>query len=196
MTVVRPHRSAKASAVRWVCREFPLHAGDVLRRRQMRDPCRGSDSAAPTPGECFSDLARNPFRHWATRHTYPDEFSASEPHDYKSIEQAEREGWYNEQVHRRNVRRMVAEKRPQALAPRSTAPDHVLGELIGRLQSRASAVRRECAAHPRAGCQRSSRGSAPVEPRRSAAALPFPETSIANSCETQLDASGPVSLAG
>src|SRR3954451_19201380 len=43
-----------------------------------------------TPGECFSDLARNPFRRWATRHTYPDEFSASEPHYYKSIEQAER----------------------------------------------------------------------------------------------------------
>src|SRR3954453_5348523 len=43
-----------------------------------------------TPGECFSDLARNPFRRWAPRPTYPDEFSASEPHYYKSIEQAER----------------------------------------------------------------------------------------------------------
>ena len=80
------------------------------------------------PGERFRDLACNPFRRWATRHTYPDELSAIEPNDYESIEQAERKvGTTNRSIAaisggwlRRNVHQLWPGGPP--------APDHVLGD--------------------------------------------------------------------
>jgi hypothetical protein len=80
------------------------------------------------PGERFRDLARNPLRRRAARHSNRDEFSATEPDNREAVEKAECKSWNDKQIHGRDLRRMVAEKRPPALAPWSAAPDHVLGD--------------------------------------------------------------------
>ena len=91
---------------------------------------------------------------------------------------------------------MIAEKRPPALTRRSAAPFHVLGDsglsdLEAELQKLAMDARRA----PERVIEAHLRGSAPAAPYRSAGALPYSGTSIASSCETQLDASEPASPA-
>jgi hypothetical protein len=77
-------------------------------------------------------LPRNPLRRRAPRNGCPYECSAVESDNHESIEKAECNSGNDEQIHGRDLRRMVAEKRPPALTWRSAAaPNHVLGD--GRL---------------------------------------------------------------
>ena len=57
----------------------------------------------------------------------PDELSPIQPDDDEGIEQVEANGWDNKQVHGRDVRRVVTQKRTPSLTWRATALDHVLG---------------------------------------------------------------------
>src|SRR5262245_49798257 len=60
-------------------------------------------------------------------HVDPDQLSSIQPNDDEGIEQAEANGWHNKQVHGRNLRRGVAQKRAPSLTWWSTTLDHVLG---------------------------------------------------------------------
>src|SRR5262245_24384900 len=57
----------------------------------------------------------------------PDQLSPIQPDDDEGIEQVEANGWHDKQVHGRNHRRVVAQKRAPSLTWRSTALDHMLG---------------------------------------------------------------------
>src|SRR3954453_16834309 len=80
------------------------------------------------PRERFRDLPRNPLRRRATRNRYPDEVSAVEPDDHKAIEETECKSGNDKQIQGRDLRRMVAEKRPRSLARRSAALSHIFGD--------------------------------------------------------------------
>ena len=91
---------------------------------------------------------------------------------------------------------MVAEKRPPALTRRSAAPDHVLGD------SRLSDFETELQQFPVNARRAPERvivahlTDERPELRVDLWALPYSETSNANSCETLLDASEPASPDG
>ena len=57
----------------------------------------------------------------------PYDLSSAMPHDQQTIEQAERDCRHDEQIHRRDPIRVVAEECPPALGRRVSSPDHVLG---------------------------------------------------------------------
>ena len=80
------------------------------------------------PGECLSELARDPFSRRICSDVDPDQVSAAQTDDNKGIEQTEANGRDDEQVHRSNVRRVVTQKSAPSLIWRSTSLDHVLGD--------------------------------------------------------------------
>src|SRR4029450_201552 len=67
------------------------------------------------PRECLSQLTRNPFCRWILRNVDPDQLSPIQPDDDEGIEQVEANGWDNKQVHGRDVRRVVTQKRTPSL---------------------------------------------------------------------------------
>lgn len=70
------------------------------------------------PPEGFSDLLRYPFRCWASRDDDPDELQAPAGLAGQSPKRAldEPDGRVRRQIHRRDVRRMVTQEGPPALA--------------------------------------------------------------------------------
>ncbi len=94
------------------------------------DPVPIADQVARSfvPRECLRDLACNPFRGWVWRDVDPDKVSARQPDDDEDIEQVEANGWNNEQVHRGDIRCMVAQEGEPPLRGRSTSLGHVLGD--------------------------------------------------------------------
>src|SRR5271169_3715643 len=77
------------------------------------------------PGKCLSYLACDPCRRWVCGDVDPDEVPAVQPNNNEGIEQAEPDGWDNEQVHRRYIWRMITQKGTPSLAWRPTSPNHV-----------------------------------------------------------------------
>jgi hypothetical protein len=61
------------------------------------------------------------------RHIDPDKFSPCQPDHDEGIEQVKSDGWYNEQVHGGNLRRVIAYKGTPTLTGRLTLPRHVSG---------------------------------------------------------------------
>jgi hypothetical protein len=57
-----------------------------------------------------------------------DEVSAVEPDDGQGIEQVETDSWNNEQIHGRDVRRMVTQEGSPSVPGRRPSFDHVLGD--------------------------------------------------------------------
>ena len=87
------------------------------------------------PRECLRDLAGNPIGRWAVRHGNVDQLAAIQSNDDKSIKQVEGKRRDHEQVHRRDLGRMVPEERPPALAGRPAMRCHrmsVSGRMIWR----------------------------------------------------------------
>ena len=76
------------------------------------------------PRECLRDLAGNPIGRWAVRHGNVDQLAAIQSNDDESIKQVEGKRRDHEQVHRRDLGRMVPEERPPALAGRPAMPSH------------------------------------------------------------------------
>ena len=70
------------------------------------------------PREGFSDLLRYPFRCWASRDDDPDELQApaglAGQSPKRALDEPDRRD--QRQIHRRDVRRMVTQEGPQALA--------------------------------------------------------------------------------
>src|SRR5271167_4426036 len=80
------------------------------------------------PGKSLRDLTCNPFGRRICRDVDPDQVSAVEPDNDEGIEQVEADSWNNEQVHGRNVRRVVTQEGSPSLAGRRPPFDHVLGD--------------------------------------------------------------------
>src|SRR4051812_24330757 len=62
------------------------------------------------------------------RHAKPQDLSPAMPHNQEPVEQLERYGRHDEQVHRSNATCMIAKKSLPALRQRSPRPDYVLGD--------------------------------------------------------------------
>src|SRR6202051_5116854 len=80
------------------------------------------------PRKRLGYLTCNPLRCRICCDVDPDEVSAVEPDDDQGIEQVETDSWNNEQVHGRNVRRVVMQEGPPSLTGRPPPFDHVLGD--------------------------------------------------------------------
>src|ERR1700722_3901929 len=80
------------------------------------------------PGKCLRYLTCNPFGRGICCDVDPDKVSAVEPDDDEGIEQVEADSWNNEQVHCSNVRCVVMQEGPPALAGWRPSFDHVLGD--------------------------------------------------------------------
>jgi hypothetical protein len=92
------------------------------------DPIPVADQVARglIPRECLRDLACDPVRGWMRRHVDPDKISAGQPDNDEGIEQIEANGRSNEQVHGRDVRRVVTQEGAPPLGRRPGSLDHVL----------------------------------------------------------------------
>ena len=117
--------------------------------------------------------------------------------DDEGIEQVEADGWYNEQVHRGDIWRVITEESEPSLTGRSTSLDHVFGDARLRdikpeLEQFAVDTRRT----PKADSPCSSAGSARGGPSRSAAALPVEAISSASSNKSRPDATARWSQVG
>src|SRR3984957_17655368 len=80
------------------------------------------------PGKCLRYLTSNPFCRRVGCNVDPDEVSAQEADDDERIESVETDSWNKEQVHGSDVRRLVMQEGPPALAGRRPSFDHVLGD--------------------------------------------------------------------
>src|ERR1700676_4882556 len=67
------------------------------------------------PTACFRDLICDPFCSRMSCDAKPQNLSSAVPHDQKSIEQAKRDRWNDEQVHRGDAVGMIMKKRLPAL---------------------------------------------------------------------------------
>src|SRR6476469_5607992 len=79
------------------------------------------------PRKGLRDLTRNPFCRRICRGVDPDEFSAVQPDDDEGIEQVETDSRDNEQIHRGNLRRVIAQEGSPSRAGRPAPLDHVFG---------------------------------------------------------------------
>src|ERR1700723_897766 len=106
------------------------HGAQSARDDAAIDPVAIADEVARSfiPGKCLRYLTSNPFGRWICCDVDPDEVSAVEPDDDEGIEQVEADSWNNEQIHRGNVRRVVTQEGPPALAGWLPPFDHVLGD--------------------------------------------------------------------
>src|SRR5271169_7252257 len=77
------------------------------------------------PGKCLSYLVCDPCRRWVCGDVDPDKVPAVQPNNDEGIKQVEPDGWDNEQIHRRDIRRMIMQKGAPSLAWRPTPPNHV-----------------------------------------------------------------------
>src|SRR5262245_1390262 len=79
----------------------------------------------PTTG--CRQLVGDPFRRWVRCDAKPQDLSPAMPHDQQSVEQSERDGWNDKQIHRRDPICVVAEERLPALRRRVSPAHHILG---------------------------------------------------------------------
>jgi len=86
------------------------------------------------PGECFSNLLRDPFCRRVRGHIDPDKLSPGQPDNDQDVELDKADGRNHEQIHGRDVRHMIAQERAPPLTRRVTSLGHVLGD--GRLSYR------------------------------------------------------------
>src|SRR5215471_2852292 len=80
------------------------------------------------PRECLADLASNPLGSGICGDGNPDQAPAGQSNNDKAIEQIKANGRSNEQIHGRDVRRVVAQEGAPGLGGRSMSLDHVLGD--------------------------------------------------------------------
>src|SRR5258708_7836729 len=106
------------------------HGAQSARNDAAIDPVSIADEVARglVPGKCLRYLMCNPFCRRICCDADPDKVSAVEPDNDEGIEQVETDSWDNEQVHGGNVRRMVMQEGPPALAGRPPPFNHVLGD--------------------------------------------------------------------
>src|SRR2546430_3759463 len=100
------------------------------------DPVLVADQVAWsfTPREGLGNLLRDPFGRRVRCYVDPDKLSTDQPDDDQNIEQVKADGRNHEQVHGRDVRRVVAQEGAPALSGRVRSFGHILGD--GRLSDR------------------------------------------------------------
>jgi hypothetical protein len=92
------------------------HAFDQLARRDpsvifiMMSEFEFSVHTDLIPRECFADLAGNPLGRGICGDGDPDEAPAGQSNKDKTIEQIKADGRCNEQIHGRDIRRVVAQE--------------------------------------------------------------------------------------
>src|SRR5215468_1964422 len=79
----------------------------------------------PTTGR--RQLVGDPFRRWVRCDAKPQDLSPAVPHDQQSVEQSERDGRNDKQIHRRDPTCVIAEERLPALRRRVSPAHHILG---------------------------------------------------------------------
>ena len=175
------------------------HGAKSARDNGAVDPIAVPDhiTRSSIPRKCLGELACNPLGGRAPRDVDPDEISAVQPDDDEGIEQVESDRWNNEQVHGRNVRRVVTQEGSPSLAGRPPSFDHVLGDARLRdLKPELEQFAVNAWRAPKADFRRSSAGSIRAAPGRSAVALPVDATSNASSNESRPCANARASRAG
>src|ERR1019366_7852716 len=78
--------------------------------------------------ECLGQLARDPFSRRVCCDVDPDQVSAIQPNDDEGIKQVKADGWGNEQVHSRDVRRVITQEGAPSLTRSPAWLDHVFGD--------------------------------------------------------------------
>ena len=61
-------------------------------------PSRSQVAWGVVPGECFSNLLRNPFRRRVGGHIDPDKLPPGQPNDHQDVEQVEADGRDHEEI--------------------------------------------------------------------------------------------------
>src|SRR5215470_2971412 len=80
----------------------------------------------PTTGR--RQLVGDPFRRWVRCDAKPQDLSPAVPHDQQSVEQSERDGRNDKQIHRRDPICVIAQERLPALGRWSSPARHILGD--------------------------------------------------------------------
>ena len=80
----------------------------------------------PTTGR--RQLVGDPFRRWVCGNAEPEDLSPAVPHNQQSVEQSERDGRNDKQIHRGNAIGMIAQERLPALRRRTSPAHHILGD--------------------------------------------------------------------
>src|ERR1700730_11936441 len=127
-SAVPRRRSATGSPVQSACRGYPWLVIDACQQHHRCRPDRGSSSWGLVPGECFSNLLRDPFCCRVRGHIDPDKLSARQPDNDQDVEQVEADGRDHEQIHGCHMRSMIAQERAPALTGRVAVLGHVLGD--------------------------------------------------------------------
>ena len=85
------------------------HRADAVPYDRAKDAISVADQIAwrSVPRECLRDLAGNPIGRWAVRHGNVDQLAAIQSNDNESIKQLEGKRRDHEQVHRRDLGRIV-----------------------------------------------------------------------------------------
>src|SRR6202140_405141 len=79
------------------------------------------------PTACFRDLICDPFCSGVSCDAKPQNLSSAVPHDQKSIEQAKRDRWNDEHIHRSDPISMIAQERLPTLRRWFSSFDHIFG---------------------------------------------------------------------
>src|SRR5215831_10761026 len=90
------------------------------RRGSAVDPIPIADQVAwdLIPGECFRQLLRDPFCRRVRGYIEPDKLSPSQLDNDQNVELDKADGRHHEQIHGRDMRRMIAQERAPALTRR------------------------------------------------------------------------------
>src|SRR3954447_8672660 len=149
------------------------------------------------PRKGLRDLTRNPFRCRVCCDVDPDEISAVQPDDDEGIEQVETDSRDNEQIHRGNIRRVIAQEGSPSLTGRPAPLDHVFGNArLRHLKPKHEQFAMDTWRSPKRIFH-----AQPLDQRVQLrldlrSALPVGAISTANSGESQPDANAPASRAG
>ena len=83
------------------------------------------------PRKRFGDLPRDPFRRWMSRDIDPDKLAPSQPNDHQNVELNKADSRHHKQIHRCDLRSMVAQECAPTLTGRIIGLGHIPGD--GRL---------------------------------------------------------------
>src|SRR5437016_4538634 len=83
---------------------------------------------SPVPRKSLGDLTCNPLRGRVGCDVDPDDISAIKPYNHKAVEHSKANCRDHEQIHGRNVRRVVSQKGQPSLTWRPASLDHVFGD--------------------------------------------------------------------
>ena len=138
----RPDKSFGKSVLPWRRRRGRLvpdtHGAQAALDERAIDAIAIAEEIARSlvPWERFRDLARNPFRSWVSGDADPDKRPSVKSDDHERVKQVKGECRDDKEIHRSDIREMVAQKRAPSLARRPPPLDHVFSDRrLGNVES-------------------------------------------------------------